>query len=57
MNVESRKSFLRKVDLSKVKFSIKIADMGLATELDYAKGRAQTICGTPLYMSPEIDLE
>lgn len=57
MNVECRKRFLRKVDLCKVKFSIKIADMGLATELDYAKSRALTVCGTPLYMSPEIDLE
>jgi serine/threonine protein kinase len=44
------------VDLLKVKFSVKIADLGFSkysSELENAQAN-MTMCGTPLYMSPQI---
>ncbi|CBY08321.1 unnamed protein product [Oikopleura dioica] len=34
--------------------TIKIGDMGLATQLEYASQRRRTLCGTPNYIAPEI---
>eukprot|EP01064_Diplonema_japonicum_P026922 TRINITY_DN3853_c3_g1_i1.p1 TRINITY_DN3853_c3_g1~~TRINITY_DN3853_c3_g1_i1.p1 ORF type:complete len:847 (+),score=183.08 TRINITY_DN3853_c3_g1_i1:52-2541(+) len=36
------------------KMEVKIADFGLATQLDYDGERKRTICGTPNYIAPEI---
>ena len=33
---------------------VKIADFGLATQLDYDGERKRTVCGTPNYIAPEI---
>jgi len=54
MGSEQRKSFYKSVDLSKTRFEIKIADFGFSKKL---KGKGQinkTICGTPLYMAPQV---
>lgn len=45
--------FLKEVDLTKVPFQIKIADLGFARELDY-EDLTQTHCGTPIVMAPEV---
>jgi serine/threonine protein kinase len=52
-----KREFLNNVDFTKVKFHIKIADLGLAARLNGERPRASTVCGTPLYMSPEIEKE
>jgi len=39
--------------VSSATLALKIADFGLARDLD-AEGQASTICGTPMYMAPEI---
>ena len=36
------------------KMEVKIADFGLATQLDYDGERKRTVCGTPNYIAPEI---
>lgn len=47
--------FLSKVDLTKVPFEIKIADFGFSKYLNDSKDETSgTMCGTPLYMSPQI---
>lgn len=42
-----------KVDLTSIKFSVKISDFGLSTILD-GTNTALSICGTPLYSSPQL---
>ena len=37
-------------------FAVKIADFGLAVQLDAAGDEQRTICGTPNYLSPEVVL-
>lgn len=52
---EKRIEFLSKVDLTKVPFEIKIADFGFSKYLNESKDETSgTMCGTPLYMSPQI---
>jgi serine/threonine-protein kinase ULK/ATG1 len=47
--------FLSRVDLTKVRFEIKIGDFGFSKYLDDVKTEtSMTKCGTPLYMSPQI---
>jgi serine/threonine protein kinase len=46
-----KKSFLASVDLTRVKFQVKISDFGLSTILDGTNTQL-SICGTPLYSSP-----
>lgn len=47
--------FLSKVDLTKIPFEIKIADFGFSKYLNDSKDETSgTMCGTPLYMSPQI---
>jgi serine/threonine protein kinase len=55
-NSEDKKiEFLSKVDLTKVPFEIKIADFGFSKYLSDSKYETSgTMCGTPLYMSPQI---
>ena len=31
-----------------------IGDLGMAKELDQSSGTTNTVCGSPLYMAPEI---
>jgi serine/threonine protein kinase len=45
-------AFLKQVDLTRVKFEIKIADFGFSKFLDSKSERSNTMCGTPLYMAP-----
>lgn len=47
---ESRR---RKIDFPSSEFSLKIADFGFARHLQSAS-LAETLCGSPLYMAPEI---
>lgn len=55
-NADDKKiDFLSKVDLTKVPFEIKIADFGFSKYLNDSKDETSgTMCGTPLYMSPQI---
>lgn len=47
--------FFANVDLVNVKFQLKIGDFGFSKFLDNCKTqRSETMCGTPLYMSPQI---
>jgi serine/threonine protein kinase len=46
--------FLSKVDLLKVDFDAKIGDLGFSKFLPDSRMRCHTLCGTPLYMSPQI---
>jgi serine/threonine-protein kinase ULK/ATG1 len=43
----------RKTDFPSAKFALKIADFGFARHLQTAS-LAETLCGSPLYMAPEI---
>mmetsp|Transcript_4770 Transcript_4770/g.8171 ORF Transcript_4770/g.8171 Transcript_4770/m.8171 type:complete len:267 (+) Transcript_4770:347-1147(+) len=54
MNKEERKRFLKSVDLNKVRFEIKIADFGFSKKLKNKGQINKTICGTPLYMAPQV---
>lgn len=54
MNKEQRKRFLREVDLVNEKFEIKIADFGFSKKLKNKSQVNKTICGTPLYMAPQV---
>lgn len=45
--------FLQNVDLTKVQFRVRIADFGFARNLGRSD-RADTVCGTPLYMAPQV---
>ena len=47
------KDDLKKIDMSKEEFVIKIADLGYSRALDVGE-KAKTGCGTPLQMAPEI---
>lgn len=49
-----KEEFLKNVDLSKTKFEIKIADFGFSKVLKTHKDLTKTVCGTPLYMAPQI---
>lgn len=46
--------FLQQVDLLKVDFDVKIGDLGFSKFVVDAQNPNFTICGTPLYMSPQI---
>lgn len=48
-----QKQFLKEIDLTRVPFQIKIADLGFARELEY-EDLTQTHCGTPIVMAPEV---
>jgi serine/threonine protein kinase len=54
MNKDERKKFLREVDLTKTKFELKIADFGFSKKLKNKGQSNKTICGTPLYMAPQV---
>jgi serine/threonine protein kinase len=54
MTKEERKSFLRKVDLTKEVFLVKIADFGFATRINTRESNMESILGTPLYMAPQL---
>jgi serine/threonine protein kinase len=53
MTREEKTSFLKNVDLFSAKFVIRIADFGFSRNLGKTS-RAATICGTPLYMAPQV---
>lgn len=54
MNKEQKKQFLREVDLLTTPFEIKIADFGFSKKLKRLDQINKTICGTPLYMAPQV---
>lgn len=45
---------LSKVDLLATDFEIKVADLGLSKYVANSEMPNLTMCGTPLYMSPQI---
>jgi len=56
MSFSQKMEFLSQVDLLSVKFSVKIADLGFSkysSDLENAQAN-MTLCGTPLFMSPQI---
>ena len=38
------------------KMEIKLGDFGLATKLEFDGEKKRTICGTPNYIAPEVDV-
>lgn len=51
---EEKNDFLSKVDLTKTAFEVKIADFGFSKYVINRDLPNMTMCGTPLYMSPQI---
>jgi serine/threonine protein kinase len=51
---EERINFIKEVNLSHVRFQIKISDFGFARILTTRSDRRHSVCGTPAYMAPEI---
>ena len=54
MTKEEKKKYIANVDLSKCNFEIKIADFGFSKKLRQKNQINKTICGTPLYMAPQV---
>jgi len=54
LSKEKKKEFLANVDLTKTRFEIKIADFGFSKKLKSKDQINRTICGTPLYMAPQV---
>jgi serine/threonine protein kinase len=52
MGKREKELFLMDLDLTKVDFEVKIADFGFSKYMNDLH-KAGTICGTPLYMSPQ----
>ena len=49
---EEMEDFLSQVDLMKVDFDVKIGDLGFSKFVANQQNPNNTICGTPLFMSP-----
>jgi len=49
-----KKDFITQCNLLTTDFEIKIADLGLAKQMDSIEDLTSTMCGTPLYMSPQV---
>ena len=47
---------MTEVDLTKERFIVKIADLGMAKKVYFEGGLASTSVGSPLYMAPEVIL-
>jgi len=54
MTKEERRIWLKSLDLDTVNFEIKIADFGFSKKLKRLDQINKTICGTPLYMAPQV---
>jgi serine/threonine protein kinase len=52
MSKPERNAWLKKIDLTKINFEVKIADFGFSKKLKRLDQINNTICGTPLYMAP-----
>lgn len=53
-STEERQNFLKEVDVSQTKFEIKLGDLGFAKHYAESKGRMNSVCGTPLFMAPQL---
>jgi serine/threonine protein kinase len=54
MNRDQKRQFLKEVDLTTMNFEVKIADFGFSKKLKNKGQINKTICGTPLYMAPQV---
>ena len=54
MSKMEKKRFIQNIDLSNTRFEIKIADFGFSKKLKNKNQINKTICGTPLYMAPQV---
>lgn len=54
MSKDQKKAYLRDIDLLTTNFEIKIADFGFSKKLKHKGHINKTICGTPLYMAPQV---
>jgi serine/threonine-protein kinase ULK/ATG1 len=54
MSEKQKEEFLTNVNLDKEEFVIKIADFGFSKRLKLKNELIKTICGTPLYMAPQV---
>lgn len=54
MSKNEKKQFMRDVDLTQINFFVKIADFGFSKKLKKLDEVITTICGTPLYMAPQV---
>lgn len=53
LNKRQKRAYLSKIKLEEVHFKVKIADFGFSKYLG-SSPISDTMCGTPLYMSPQI---
>lgn len=54
MSKADKEQFLRSFDLLEGNFKAIISDFGLSTQIESGSEHILTICGTPLYSSPEL---
>ena len=54
MELGEKMEFLQSIDLENIAFEIKIADFGFSKQLNRQNDKSGTLCGTPLYMAPQI---
>lgn len=54
MDSLKKQQFLASVDLEREEFEVKIADFGFSKRLQTRSQLNKTICGTPLYMAPQV---
>lgn len=54
MSKLEKKRFIQNIDLNNTRFEIKIADFGFSKKLKNKGEVNRTICGTPLYMAPQV---
>ena len=54
MSESAMEDFLKNIDLEKEEFIVKIADFGFSKRIKNYNELIRTICGTPLYMAPQV---
>lgn len=54
MPSDVKKRFYKELDFDQMDFEIKIADFGFSKKLKSKSQINNTICGTPLYMAPQV---
>ncbi len=54
---EEREAIIKRINLKDTRFEVKISDFGFAKQFTKrSRDQNQTICGTPIYMAPDVFL-